>query len=128
MTKKSVICMLTIMFVALFSMTTASCSSDSSEGNVLVGFWEGDHSESYFEDWTFNSDGTGTREVRDGDTGWTRTFKYTIISQHDVGDPPYAVSGDFHYIDNADVERDIHFFLENKIFLRVAGQDLVKRK
>ena len=51
---------------------------DTSEVTAIVGTWYGDHSASYFVDWTFNGDGTGEQYVRDGDVGSSYKFKYSI--------------------------------------------------
>ena len=85
--KKNFLNWLTVMLMAFVCVGFAACGGDdddngsSAQSNVLVGKWEGSHSESYFEDYTFNSDGTGELDYRDGGIGGTRSFKYKIKNQ-----------------------------------------------
>lgn len=61
---------------------TSSGNIDTSKATAIVGTWYGDHSESYFADWTFKSDGTGELYIRDGDLGSWYNFKY-VITKYD---------------------------------------------
>ena len=68
------------MAVLMAVMTSAcllACSEDD-DNNPLIGTWDGDHSSSYFVDWTFNSNGTGEEHVQDGDLGSWYSFKYVV--------------------------------------------------
>ena len=64
----------------LYRKGTGGNSGNTSDVTAIVGTWYGDHSVSYFSDWTFNSDGTGERHIQDGDVGSWYRFKYVITN------------------------------------------------
>jgi hypothetical protein len=67
------------MFMLVRDSGNDNSSSVSTDGvKALVGKWDGDHSESYWRDWTFKANGTGELYVREGDMGSTYSFKFTV--------------------------------------------------
>ena len=70
-----------LLIATVTSISLTSCSKDDDDnGDVLAGTWYGDHSQSYYTDWTFGGNGTGERKVQDGDVGSWYRFKYVITN------------------------------------------------
>lgn len=126
--KKTSLFILTMLSVLLVSASFVACGDDDDNSNPLVGFWEGDHSESYWEDWTFNSNGTGERHTDDGTVGSYKSFTYTVLSQEEGNSEVYGktISGQVSIVYNSGGQSTLHYYIYSK-YMDINGYSLLKR-
>ena len=123
---------LVMMSLILLSVGFVSCGDDDdSSSNVIVGKWDGDHSEDSWIDYTFRKDGTGEKVIRyDGGSSWYRNFTYRITSQYTSQDENYGnvIRGTIHVKYTRDnTEEDWSFRLELNKYLIIDGYQSVKQ-
>lgn len=96
--------------------------------NSLVGTWAGDHSESYWEDWTFKKDGTGERHTDDGTVGSWYKFTYKVQSSEKRNDDyyGYTISGKVYVKYDNGNEKTISYYKEGDHYLKLDGYQLHK--
>ena len=121
-----------MMSLILLSVGFVSCGDDDdSSSNVIVGKWDGDHSEDSWIDYTFRKDGTGEKVIRyDGGSSWYRNFTYRITSQYTSQDENYGnvIRGTIHVKYTRDnTEEDWSFRLELNKYLIIDGYQSVKQ-
>jgi hypothetical protein len=126
--KKHCLFILTMLSVFFVSTTFVACGDDDDASNPLVGFWEGDHSEGYWEDWTFKSDGTGERHTDDGTVGSYKSFTYTVLSQEEGTSEYYGktISGKVSIVYTSGSQSTISYYIYSK-YMDLNGYSLYKR-
>lgn len=132
MKRKSFWTLLAMMLLAVVSVGFVACSDDDDEGsgsNPLVGKWEGDHSESYWEDWTFNSNGSGEQHTDDGTMGLYNKFKYAVLSQETNTDSYYGetISGQVQIDFNSGRSATYRYYKQGTKYLSINGYSMTKR-
>ena len=122
---------LTINNFGIYMLYRVSKNRDSGKtgSNTLVGRWEGDHSEKYFEDWTINKDGSGEQHIEDDGLGSFNKFTYTISDQQ-TGSDNYGptLSGKINIKFSSGRNVSWSFYLQNNKWLSINGYSMSRVK